>query len=155
MKTFEDVTTRDLLLTLLRVALGIVFIAASAGKISDPVGFSVSLSAYKILSGTPALLAATVLPWMELLCGAGLVLGVWARGCSLLTSVMLVAFTAFVISALVRGLDISCGCFTQDPAAEKVGWRKIGENVLLFVISLLTYRFHSTRFSLGPRFGLE
>ncbi len=155
MRTFEDVATRDLLLALVRMALGTVFIAASVGKIADPAGFTVSLSAYRVLDGTPALLAATVLPWTELLCGAGLVLGIWTRGCSLLTSVMLVAFTAFVISALVRGLDISCGCFTQDPAAEKVGWRKIGENVLLFAISLLTYRYQSTRFSLGPRIGLE
>jgi hypothetical protein len=38
-------------------------------------------------------------------------------------------FTILIVSALIRGLDISCGCFTQDPNAEKIGYRKILENV--------------------------
>lgn len=61
---------------------------------------------------------------------------------------MLSVFTVLVLSALWRGLDISCGCFTQDPKAELIGWKKVGENLLLVFMSLLVFRRPSLSFSL-------
>jgi len=61
---------------------------------------------------------------------------------------MLSAFTVLVLSALWRGLDISCGCFSQDPTAEWIGWKKVGENLLLTFISVLVFRSSSAGFSL-------
>jgi hypothetical protein len=49
---------------------------------------------------------------------------------------MLVGFTILVASALMRGLDISCGCFTQDPNVRKIGYQKILENCGLIVLSV-------------------
>jgi uncharacterized membrane protein YphA (DoxX/SURF4 family) len=79
---------------------------------------------------------ATVLPPLELLCGLSLILGLYPRGSTLITSVMLIVFTIMVTSALLRGLDISCGCFSQDPQVSKVGYQKIAENCGLIVISV-------------------
>ncbi|MDH3252943.1 MAG: DoxX family membrane protein [Ignavibacteria bacterium] len=118
-------------LVFIRVVVGFLFIAASIDKISSPDAFAEAIGNYRIIPAVAVLPAATVLPWIELLCGLALVLGFWTRGSALLISVLLVAFTFAVISALVRGLDISCGCFTLDPTAQRVGWSKIGENMLL------------------------
>lgn len=120
-----------------RVVLGVLFIAASVDKVSDPTAFAVSIEGYKLLPHNAALVAATVLPWMELICGVLLVLGVFHRGAGLLLFGLLVVFTVAVVSALVRGLDISCGCFTQDPTAARIGWQKIAENLGLIGLSLL------------------
>jgi hypothetical protein len=49
---------------------------------------------------------------------------------------MLVGFTILVFSALSRGLDISCGCFSQDPHVNKIGYQKIAENFGLIILSL-------------------
>jgi uncharacterized membrane protein YphA (DoxX/SURF4 family) len=85
---------------------------------------------------------------MELICGMCLVFGMLHRGAGLLLFGLLVVFTVAVVSALVRGLDISCGCFTQDPAAAKVGWLKIVENLGLIGLSLLVMLSRTTWLSI-------
>lgn len=134
--------------TLFRIVLGALFIAASYDKIVDPSAFATSILNYKIVPSVPALYIATFLPWMELLCGLGLLLGVFVRGSSLLVMVMLALFTLAVASAMARGLDISCGCFTQDPAAERIGWLKLAENCILIAMSFFAFRQQTNLFSL-------
>ena len=130
----------------IRLVLGTIFIAASIDKITDPAAFAVSIGNYKILSPSIALIVATVLPWVELLCGLGLIAGFTWRGSALLTFVMLAVFTLAVGIAMARGLDISCGCFTRDPNVGKVGWFKLGENLLLLLSSALLFYSESGRF---------
>ena len=125
-----------------RFILGIVFIYASIDKLADPALFAQSIGNYKILPSDIALIVATVLPWLEMLCGVSLLIGFFTGGSSLTVSVLLFIFTLFVISALLRSLDISCGCFTQDPNAHKIGWMKVAENIGL--LSLSVYLFFST-----------
>lgn len=153
MTTQESFSIQDAVITLLRTILGAVFIYASFSKIADPNAFAASISSYSIIAGDAALLIATVLPWVEFLSGLGLLLGIFWRGSGALVFGMLVVFTIVVASALWRGLDISCGCYTQDPAAERLGWWKIGENTLLATIALLLLRQQRTRFTLQQRFA--
>lgn len=130
-----------------RIILGLVFIIASIEKMADPAAFATSIGYYKLISHDIALIVATFLPWIELLCGMGLLFGVYLRGSSLLAFLMLVVFTGGVLSALARGLDISCGCFTQDPAVGKIGVMKVVENSLLIVLSIILYHSRSVRFA--------
>lgn len=121
-----------------RSFLGIVFIIASIDKIADPTAFATSIGNYRLISGWPLMVFATVLPWIELLAGLFLLVGVFRHGSALLLSTLLVVFTLAVISALLRGLDITCGCFTQDPAASRIGWWKVLENVGLLFLGLFS-----------------
>jgi len=73
---------------------------------------------------------------LELLCGLSLILGLYPRGSELLITAMLVGFTLLIASALLRGLDISCGCFSQDPIVSKIGYQKIAENCGLILLSM-------------------
>lgn len=144
----ERTCTRNISITLVRIVLGVVFIFASFEKIADPTAFAASISGYRIVASDPALMIGTVLPWIELLCGLGLLLGLFVRGSALLALIMLSLFTVVVLSALVRGLDISCGCYTQDPSAERIGWWKVGENAVLILMSLLVLHQSSLGFTL-------
>lgn len=148
MSTPQRAVELEMFIVLLRMILGGIFIIASIDKVADPSSFAASILNYRIISSTPALLAATFLPWMELLCGLGLLLGVFARGSSLLVLTMMILFTAIVAYAMARGLDISCGCFSQDPASGKIGWMKIGENCTLMAMSFIVFRWPTDRFSL-------
>lgn len=132
-----------------RVFLGAVLVVASIDKIADPSAFAVSIDNYRILPQGLSLIIATFLPWVEILCGFALMFGLFVRGSSLLTAAMLVIFTAAVISGLLRGLDISCGCFTQDPNVSKIGWGKVAENTGLILLSVFAL------FSSGLRFTIE
>ncbi len=132
-----------------RVFLGSVLLVASIDKIADTAAFARSIEDYRILSGPLVTIIATILPWAELICGMTMIFGLLVPGSALLSGSMLVVFTLAVVSALLRGLDISCGCFSQDPAAARIGWLKIAENLVLLIISAYLY------FSAGIRFSLE
>jgi uncharacterized membrane protein YphA (DoxX/SURF4 family) len=122
-----------------RLVVGSVFIVASIEKMADPAAFTTSIDNYKLLHGEITPVVATVLPWIELLSGLALLFGLVRHGGSLLATIMMAVFTVAVASAVLRGLDISCGCFTQDPNVSKVGWLKVGENALLLVASLFLF----------------
>jgi uncharacterized membrane protein YphA (DoxX/SURF4 family) len=76
----ERVSTRDIVIRLLRMILGSVFIFASIEKAFDPDAFATSIGGYRVVSAGPTLLIATVLPWIELLSGPGLLFGLFVRG---------------------------------------------------------------------------
>jgi uncharacterized membrane protein YphA (DoxX/SURF4 family) len=137
--TMKKVLDNSYFILAARSFVGILFIIASIDKIADPTAFAASVGNYKIVSGSLLLILATILPWIELLAGLFLLLGIFRHGSALLLSTLLCIFTLAVISALVRGLDITCGCFTQDPAASKVGWLKVAENAGLLFLGLFSF----------------
>lgn len=131
-----------------RIFLGSLLLIASIDKIADPAAFAKSIEDYRLLAGPAVMVFATVIPWVELLCGLSMVLGAVIPGSALLMGSLLGVFTLAVFSALLRGLDISCGCFSQDPTAARIGWLKIGENIVLILISAFLYFAPSIPFSL-------
>jgi uncharacterized membrane protein YphA (DoxX/SURF4 family) len=99
------------LLLLFRIIVGGVFIWAGVLKIADPLGFAQSIKNYQVIPHTLAFLTAVILPWVEVLSGAFLIIGVFKRSSALLISLLLVGFIGLVALALIRGIDTSCGCF--------------------------------------------
>jgi uncharacterized membrane protein YphA (DoxX/SURF4 family) len=100
-----------------RVTLGVVFIVASLDKIAHPEAFAAGIANYHMVPLGLINLMAICLPWIEVVCGLLLVLGLWTRANLLVVNALLVVFIVAIVSALRRGLDISCGCFTTDPGA--------------------------------------
>ena len=126
---------RSYLLAVFRFGLGLVFVYASFGKILDPKSFAENLLDYHIFnSATLVRYLAATLPWVEWFCGMFLILGVFVRSISILTSCMLVIFTAAMISAMIRGLEIDCGCF--GPTHEVIGALALLRDGVLLGISL-------------------
>jgi uncharacterized membrane protein YphA (DoxX/SURF4 family) len=131
-----------------RIFLGTLLVISSADKIADPAGFARSIEDYRLISGTAAMVAATIIPWIEMLSGLALMAGVIVQASALLSGTLLFVFTLAVISAVTRGLDISCGCFTQDPAVSRISWLKVGENIVLMAVAAFLYVSKTIRFSL-------
>lgn len=95
-----------------RLILGGVFIFASIDKIIHPAAFAEAVYNYQILPDTLITLTAMILPWLELILGIFLVLGLWLPGAVLLNNLLLVTFFGALVFNLSRGLDIHCGCFS-------------------------------------------
>jgi uncharacterized membrane protein YphA (DoxX/SURF4 family) len=132
----------ELLAWTARFVVGAVFIFASIEKIQNPDAFSQSILNYRIIdSSVGVTLAAMVLPWIELVAGFCLVLGVYTKGSSSILLVLLVVFILAIAQGLIRGLDISCGCFTQDPAGTRIGVVRLVEDVLLAALAGFAFRF--------------
>lgn len=105
-------------LNVLRTLVGLVFLLASFDKLQHPGEFAEIINNYKIL---PELLinpVAVILPWLEFLCGLGLIFNVMARGASLIVCVLMAVFLSALGFNYFRGLDVACGCFTTDPTAQ-------------------------------------
>jgi uncharacterized membrane protein YphA (DoxX/SURF4 family) len=133
MKSLFSTTT---LILLARIFLGGLFVTAGLEKMTDVQAFANSILQYRVVGQLLATGTATILPSLELLCGLSLILGLYPRGSELLITAMLVGFTVLIVSALLRGLDISCGCFSQDPNVSKIGYQKIAENCGLILLSV-------------------
>jgi len=132
--------TKNTLLILLRWFLAGVFIYAALGKIADPAAFAEQIDHYRLLPWPAVAAAAVVLPWLELLCGLLLIGGIWVQGASLWLIVLNGVFIAAIASAMVRGLDIDCGCFSLQGHASQVSLQRIAEDLFFLLIAVLTFR---------------
>lgn len=95
----------------LRIVLGCVFIYASLEKIKHPDLFAEAIYNYQLLPDMAVNLVAISLPWLELLSGSLLVLGLWKEGSILILSGLMLVFIGALGINLARGLDVHCGCF--------------------------------------------
>lgn len=105
-------------------ALGVagVFLYAGFEKIVEPRQFVIAISNYRIVPERGLNAMALILPWLECLAAAALILPRTRRAGAILISSMLVMFiTAVSYSALYKGLNIDCGCFGKgNPSAAGV-----------------------------------
>jgi uncharacterized membrane protein YphA (DoxX/SURF4 family) len=137
MRLARWVLTNRTALAVIRWLVGLVFLVSAFGKIADPAGFAESVAAYRILPNVLVNPFAMVLPWVEVFVGLSLINRISVSGSALLAIVLSFVFLVAVISAMVRGLDIECGCFTV--AKSKVGWELIARDLILLGMSLVLF----------------
>ncbi len=123
------------LLLFSRTVLGIVFVLAGMDKIAFPDAFAASVEAYKLVPYGAVNIVALILPWLELICGIFLLGGEYLRGSSAVLSSLLVVFVFGIMSAMMRGLKIDCGCFGKEHATP-VSWMKVVEDTGLFLLGI-------------------
>ena len=114
-----------------RLVVGGVFLYASWDKLHHPRAFAEAIHHYRLVP-LPLLHAwAQFLPVLEATAGLTLLLGAARRGAALVLAILTVVFMAAITAALVRGLDISCGCFHTD------GGHAVGISLLVRDLALL------------------
>ena len=123
-----------IVLLLFRIVVGGLFIYAGVLKIADPIGFAQDIENYRLVPRGIAFFTALVLPWLEALAGAALVVGVFKRTSAGLIALMLAGFIALVALTMIRGLDVDCGCFGA--FSRKAGWALLLEDALMLFMVL-------------------
>jgi uncharacterized membrane protein YphA (DoxX/SURF4 family) len=98
-----------------QLALGVFFVVAALPKIVDPPSFAHMIYNYRIVPGALINVMALTMPWIELLCGLALILGIWKDGARAIIAAMLVVFIVAISINLARGNAIDCGCFDPNP----------------------------------------
>jgi uncharacterized membrane protein YphA (DoxX/SURF4 family) len=124
---------------LLLIALGLAFFAAGAAKICDPAAFAVSIARLRIVPMPVVGSAAILLPWIELVAAAALLLPRFRRPALQLLSGMLVVFTAVLGIGLLRGAA-SCGCFGGSDLFFNRPEVALVRNVVLIAIAVVLLR---------------
>ncbi|CAM3925401.1 MauE/DoxX family redox-associated membrane protein [Janibacter anophelis] len=102
---------RDHVGLLARLVLGVVLVVAGALKIGNPLGAARAVQAYEVMPFEVARWVGYALPWIEIVVGVLLVLGLFTRTSALLGTVLMLAFVIGIAQAWARGLTIDCGCF--------------------------------------------
>lgn len=125
----------DWFFAVLRIAIGAMFVYASYYKILSPGSFAHQIYNYKILSPWAINPLALTLPWIQLLCGLALIFHRGAVAASILITGMLLVFQGALFSALVRNLNISCGCFNS--GGSPATWLTFGRDFLFVVFGLV------------------
>lgn len=141
---FQKLKMEGLIALCARLILGIVFIYASIDKISHPEAFAEAVYNYQILPGFLINLTAIVLPWLELILGLFLIIGLFREGSACIVTGLLVIFFGAMVFNLARGLDIHCGCFstsTEGTNKAPMAWYVFRDG--LFLIPAL-YLFYQT-----------
>jgi len=104
--------TAKIVVLCFRLILAVVFLAAAFGKLVDIERYSVNaVYFFVILPVSFARLFGLALPFIELLCGLGLLFGVLTRLSAL--GIGLLSLSFFIAKAIVfsHGRSINCGCF--------------------------------------------
>ena len=119
-----------------RLIVGATFLYASLDKLAHPVAFAQSVHNYHLVPLALLHPFALLLPAVEATIGVALLVGFWRRGAALLGVVLSVMFLAALGSAIVRSLDISCGCF-QTTGGHTVSVDLLLTDTLLLIACLL------------------
>ena len=97
---------------IIRWLFGLTFVYASYYKIIEPAHFAKIIYGYYLFPELLINLIAIILPYMELLCGIALILGIYPRSTLLILQVMLFSFIVALSINWIRGHNFDCGCFS-------------------------------------------
>jgi len=131
----------------IRFALGLVFIVSGAEKLISPwENFFYVIQGYQIIGIMPIeILIAKFFPWLELILGTFLLLGIWLKISLLGLWVFTSSFVVIVAQAIIRKLPINkCGCF-GDLVKVPLAYILTMDICFWFLFVLLLYSLEKTR----------
>lgn len=132
----------------LRVALGGVFVFAAFTKLNNIQAFAFAIKGFKVLDadkhGQLIISAAYTMPWVEMIAGIMLIIGLRTRAAVATIGLMLIFFMAALIHVITNdSIDADCSCFGDMNLVcdSAVGWcQVIRDLVLLLPVVYLLWR---------------
>ncbi len=119
----------------------------------DPGKFARDIANYHIVPFGLENSIAIILPWLELLIGAGIILGIFLDGSVVLSGSFLILFIVMIFQAMMRGFNIECGCGLKE--GEMVGWSKILENIVFLGASYIVFYSRNRVLEIYPKTPLS
>jgi uncharacterized membrane protein YphA (DoxX/SURF4 family) len=123
-----------------RLVLAIIFFYAGIEKIIDPKVFAVAVYNYQLLPDFAVNTVAVILPWLEVLIATCLLTGYYVRGAAVISSGLFLTFASALTINLVRGLDISCGCFGASSGS--INWLYLVRDLSLLSMSVFVLIYY-------------
>lgn len=134
--------------TLARILCGFVFVYASLDKLGESVLFAKIITAYQILPRELVPLASVVIPWTEFFTGLSLLFGWRWKGAALVYCGLMAGYTGGLAVNLLRGVVMTCGCFSMLDS-EPVSWWTVSRDMALLAPGLFVLYSEKTRLALS------
>ena len=147
----QKVSNNEGILLLLRILLGSIFIVSAVLKIPHQSEFVQIVISYGVLPLNTTEVYGLLLPWVELIIGCLLVLGIFVR---LASAISLAMVFSFIIASLYAMLGFSaetnnlCGCFGA--AMPLSHTQSLSIDILMLLISFTLLMRPSRLLSLNP-----
>jgi uncharacterized membrane protein YphA (DoxX/SURF4 family) len=119
---------KEILLAVTRIVLGVMFVWSASSKFPNMQLFAEETANYRMLPAVLVSFFAVSLSGVELLTGVLTTLGVAVRAAASIMGLMLVAFIIALSQALLRGIDLRCGCFG---GSELASWWTVARDVVM------------------------
>lgn len=96
-----------------RFVLALIFLASGIGKLMQPrEDFIALVQSFHVIADPIAVVYGTLLPWVEVVTGALLLLGLYMRTAATIAGLMLFSFVIAISVVFIRdGSLANCGCF--------------------------------------------
>jgi len=104
-----------------RWILGLTFIYASSYKILSPADFARMVYGYNLFPGDLINLIAIIVPFLELIAGLALIIGIYPRSAAIIINILLLTFITLLVINLIRGHEFDCGCFSAGQSGHPGG----------------------------------
>lgn len=135
-----------------RVLLGALFVVAGASKVGHADVFAAEIAGFRLLPAAVIAPIAIALPFLEMLLGVYLILGLFTRTAAWIAVALFAVFDLAIASAVVRGMTISCGCFGPSDATV-TSWAEVARDAVLVVLAALVALRPPGTFALDRRIG--
>jgi len=126
-----------------RLFLAGLFLWAAHDKVWDPAAFAASTADYDLLPLWAVNAASVWMAWLEISCGALLLVGAFTRAAAAWLALLLAMFTGLMIYAGITGAGFDCGCFPGE-AGHAAGFSRALEDAL-FLLPALWLLIHPGR----------
>ena len=108
---FQSIINNSWFELAVRWILGLTFIYASFHKIAAPAEFAKIVYGYDLFPAVSINLIAIIIPFLELVTGLALVIGLYPRSAAIIINTLLMAYIIALTLNLIRGHEFDCGCF--------------------------------------------
>lgn len=109
-----------------------VFIYAGVLKIADPAVFREALDSYRIVPTSTLAVFSYWIPWVEFCLGGFFWIPAFRRASLTGFVSLLLIFSAALLQAAWRGLEIGCGCFGSPSLDSEIHWALLRNAILTF-----------------------
>ena len=136
-----------------RFLLGLTFLFSGFVKAVDPLGFTYKIQDYLIAFNSASLFAlalpvAIILIVFEFSCGVFILLGIFRKQTTLLTTLFMLIFTPFTLWIALKNPVKDCGCFGDFLIISN--WETFLKNIVLLIGTIFLLLYHKR---LNPLFS--
>ncbi len=129
-----------------RWILGLTFIYASLHKILAPADFAKIIYGYSLFPEIFINLIAVIIPFLELVTGFALIIGLYPRSAAITINGLLLAFIVVLTINLIRGHEFDCGCFSAGQSGYSSSPKvNIARDIIYFMLGLQVILFNGIR----------
>lgn len=120
----------------LRLALGLTLIVTGALKAGHAADLASAIAGFRLLPQAAIGPLAVALPYIEILVGGYLVLGLFTRLAAIAAAVQFVLYAGAIASAVIRHIPANCGCFGPHDTAT-ADWPHVAFDMALALVALI------------------